>query len=71
MTSERRNVERNVELSIHAREALRLVYTCMSQHKGIKLTPDLLEIWSNHRKAPTVNQYANNFYKRVFNHYLS
>ena len=62
VTAERRNVERKSELSTHAREALRLADTCMAQHTGIKLTPDLLETWwSNHGKSSTVNEYASNF----------
>jgi hypothetical protein len=33
----------------------------MAKNKGIIMTPSLLEVWSSHRKASTVNQYANNF----------
>ena len=64
---ERRTANRKSELSPQAREALRMAYECLAEIRGVFLTPQLMTVWSNHRKASTVNGYANNF--RLWDNY--
>ena len=49
------------ELSPQAREALRMAYECLAETLDMVVTPELMTIWSSHRKASTVNGYANSF----------
>jgi len=67
MELERRTTNRKFELSPQAREALRMSYECLAEIHNVVLTPQLMTVWSNHRKASTVNGYANNF--RLWDNY--
>ena len=63
IVSERRNGgQRKTELSVQAREALRLAHNQFVKTIGVDLSPALLSLWEHHyRKTTTVNQYANPF----------
>ena len=52
---------RKSELSSQARAALRMAYECLAKTHNFVITPELMTVWSSHRKASTVNGYANNF----------
>ena len=67
MERERRKETRKSELSPQAREALRMAYECLAEIHNMVVTPELMMVWSSHRKASTVNGYANNF--RLWDNY--
>ena len=67
MELERSKETRKSELSPQAREALRMAYECLAEMHNIVVTPELMTVWSSHRKASTVNGYANSF--RLWDNY--
>ena len=67
MELERSKETRKSELSSQAREALRMAYECLAETHNIVVTPELMTVWSSHRKASTVNGYANSF--RLWDNY--
>ena len=67
MEPDRRKESRKSELSPQAREALRMAYECLGENLDMVVTPELTTIWSSHRKASTVNGYANSF--RLWDNY--
>jgi hypothetical protein len=67
MELDRRKDSRKSELSPQAREALRMAYECLAETLDMVVTPELMTIWSSHRKASTVNGYANSF--RLWDNY--
>ena len=54
MELERSKETRKSELSPQAREALRMAYECLAEMHNIVVTPELMTVWSSHRKASTV-----------------
>ena len=69
MELERSKETRKSELSSQAREALRMAYECLAETHNIVVTPELMTVWSSHRKASTVNGYANSF--RLWDNYCT
>ena len=69
MELERSKETRKSELSPQAREALRMAYECLAEMHNIVVTPELMTVWSSHRKASTVNGYANSF--RLWDNYCN
>ena len=60
LRDERRLVSRK-ELKPAAEEVLKLVYEYLARTCDQELSKELLQLWAHHRKASTVNGYANNF----------
>ena len=50
MELERRTTDRKSELSPQAREDLRMAYECLAEIHSVVLTPQLMTVWSNHRR---------------------
>ena len=65
MELERSKETRKSELSSQPREALRMAYECLAETHNIVVTPELMTVWSSHRKTSTVNGYANSFRLRL------